>query len=336
MCSKSVNPRAVDELESAFLNAVAEQWLSSRHCLDINHSGPESFINSHLKNENASLAKVYHSANDSGNWLMAMRPMKWDSEHFGLKMGKISPFILPQANPADKVNWIQGYDLLSKLLSDSDRDGYEHINALVHPEDTLGIQLLSSFNFQLMDTTVMYELNLEECTYSFKKSTAMRLVGQEDLPALRKISAACFADRSNNINRFNSDPYFESAKVRKLYKSWVTNSYTGKLADQFLLIEWEGEIAGFITIQNSLKSIYGSSASAAQIPINAVAPQFKGKGLYRTLVEHVLYELKESGTPKVEIWTHVSNNAVHRVWQSLGARIVLSGHQMRRVQKNNF
>lgn len=325
------------ELDQTFLDKTASQWLNCRHCLDIGHDSNKNYLESNqLTNENNALVKAACSTTDEGNWFFGLKALDWDSKMFDLKMGKIYPFIVPQVSPGNSSAFDNGMAQLEKLLEYCDKEGFQHLTTLVHPEDSMGIQLLSKCGFHLMDTTVMYELDIESSTYPFTQCVSTRPAREEDLSTLKTISSTCFANRNNNINRFNSDPHLCPQKVAQLYEEWVINSYTGDQADKLLVIEHQGEIAGFISVLKASKSLYSSSKEAVQIPINAISPQFKGLGLYRKMVEHVIYLAKVDNEKKIQIWTHISNTAVHRVWQSIGAKLILSGHQMRRYQANSF
>lgn len=329
----TINKFDLSQVNETFLANSIDQWLSSKHCLDINCTSRDSFIESNFNSETKNgIIKVATKNSSHGNWLIGLRNLDWDTNHFGIKMAKLSPFILPDCNPADSEARSIGESMLNSLLNTSDELGVKHLTTLVHSKDSLGIQLLSSKGFELMDTTVMYELDLKNSNYNFQSCNQIRLAKQDDLKRLETIAIDCFANRNNNINRFNSDPYLNKDKVKKLYSSWVANSIQGDMADELFVFESGNQIAGFLSIQKSDKSIYGSANDAIQIPINAVAPEFKGQGIYRKLVENAIAKTMKSGNSKFEIWTHVSNTAVHKVWQSFGAVLCLSGHQLRRCQ----
>lgn len=333
---KQGNTIRFSNLDPAFLQMAADQWLTSRHCLDGNHKDSASY----LKTLPGKIDSVVQCQSEDGAWLLGFRPLAWDSDHFGIGMAKIWPFITPQVSSFDQKTIELGKDLVGRILELQNQTNTAHISVLAHPEDSLGLQLLNACGFHLMDTTVMYELSLNQPSASKpvarERVAPVRKAEESDLPTLKEIARICFSMRENNINRFNSDPYLPRHKVESLYENWIVNSFKGELADALYIIESEdGKPAGFISTQRSDKSLYGSSSDAVQIPINAVHPDYKGRGYYRQMVEHVIFRAREEGSARLEIWTHLSNNAVHNVWQSLGARITNSGHQLRRFQETD-
>ncbi len=313
-------------ISDQFLQEATKQWLSSRRCVYVGTSAPE------LLGSNQDASSLVSATTAQGKWLLGIHPLEWDSKHFGIKMAKLLPFILPDIEPHDvnATNFARG--LVQDLLHKSKEMGIAHLTALVHPEDSVGQTLLSEVGFQLLDTTVLYQLDLAtKASHSSHLADSDYRVREanndtKEIDRLQSIAQTCFGSRSHNINRFNSDPHLEPSRATALYQEWLTNSLNGTLANKIFVIEYKGEPAGFATLQ------FDSQERVAQIPLNAIDPQFRGLGLYSSLVDFCISWLIKNQFEKLEIWTHISNFPVHNAWQNRGARLKFSAHQFRLYQ----
>ena len=290
------------ELEESFLKDSVDQWLKSKHCLDLYCSSRTSFIESNFNHSGKNrIVKAAISSSSHGNWLVGLKLLDWDSKHFNFKIARLAPFIFPDCDPEDKEAKFHATSILTELHETSKQLNIKHLSVLVHPGNSLALQILGQHGFQLMDTTVMYELDLKKTNYEFKTSECIREAHPGDLNRLQEIAIECFANRKNNINRFNSDPAFTRERVAALYADWIANSLGGNMADRLYVLDKDSQLQGFLSIQQSSKAIYGTSQDALQIPINAVSPEFKGKGIYRKLAEHAIAEAGLAGITRVEI-----------------------------------
>lgn len=261
-----------------------------------------------------------------GRWVAGINKLNWDTEFFGLNMGRLMPLINP-AGAEESGSELQeaGQRLLTRVLSRVTQMGIEHLSVLVHPQDTVTQACLQKSGFMLRDTTVRYRLKLSEHRAS-GTDARIRKASAEDLEALQEIAAETFGSRRYNINRFNSDPSFSASKVAQLYKSWIGNSLSGHLADAVFVCEDKGKVLGFITLKlpSAIDLRYG--INLAHIPLNAVRPDAQGQGIYSQLVDYALEWCRHQGVDYVEIWTQLANQGVHHCWSRRGARIAWSCH----------
>ncbi|MBX9772674.1 MAG: GNAT family N-acetyltransferase, partial [Candidatus Obscuribacterales bacterium] len=63
------------------------------------------------------------------------------------------------------------------------------------------------------------------------------------------------------------------------------------------------------------------------IPLNAVHPNFQGRGIYKKLVRAALSFLSQNGAKTAEIRTQITNSAVHRTWENLGGHLYFAYHR---------
>ncbi|MCW5824485.1 MAG: GNAT family N-acetyltransferase [Cyanobacteria bacterium TGS_CYA1] len=311
-------PRIVQNISETFLVEAEKQWRSSRHFVSIEF---EDSLKAMIASSN------YLTKNRTGEhkWLFGIKHLDWDSRHFGLKMGKIFPFIIPEVSPHDHDFLVAGNILLTEFLKKASQAQYQYLSVLVHPEDTIGNHLLSTAHFELMDTSILYSLKIKKLATRCNKNIELRLATQEDMVELQSISETCFGSRSHNVNRFNSDIFLEQGKVKDLYRQWIYNSFAKRgMADLVFVAVYNGTLAGFLTVKKNV------TEKSAEIPLNAVLPNFRGQGVYQSLVECATSYLEERSYRTVEIWTHISNLAVQRTWQKLGAKPKMVAHQYRK------
>lgn len=300
------------------------QWLSSGHCVYVGTKQDIAEWSTATDFEDNFLVA---DRNSDGCWLFGLRYLDWDTKHFQMKMGKIFPFITPNADPHSPATLQWAQNLLAKLLSKAKDENYNYLSVLAHPEDTVGQLVLSRAGFELMDTTFLYELNLNErIAQQTNSAVKVRIATETDIAALQEISEICFGERKNNINRFNSDPHLDQDKVKDLYKQWIYNSLGGRnMADLVLIAHWENQLAGFLTLK------LDQETKLADIPLNAVNPRYSGHGIYKAMVNYALDYLIANEFKGVEIWTHVTNFAVQKTWQKLGASAKFCAHQYRLI-----
>jgi GNAT superfamily N-acetyltransferase len=312
----------LSEISDSIVKESTDQWLSSDHCVYV---GNRQDIIDWSTTAGCEDNFLVADRNSDGCWLFGLKYLDWDTKHFQMKMGKVFPFITPNADPHSPATLQWAQNKLAQLLSKAKSANYDYLSVLAHPEDTVGQFVLTRAGFELMDTTVLYELELSErIAMQTDSSIKLRVATEADIISLQEISEICFGERKNNINRFNSDPHLDQDKVKDLYRQWIYNSLGGRnMADLVIIAQWENQLAGFLTLK------LDQETKMADIPLNAVNPRFSGHGIYKAMVNYALDFLIANEFKRVEIWTHVTNFAVQKTWQKLGARAKFCAHQYR-------
>ncbi len=314
----------VSGISDSIVKESTTQWLSSDHCVYV---GSKQDVIEFCKTPNCDDNFLVADRNTDGCWLFGLKYLDWDTKHFQMKMGKVFPFITPNADPHSHATLQWAQNLLAKLISKAKDANYNYLSVLAHPEDTVGQLVLSRAGFELMDTTLLYELRLNErIVGQTNSSIKVRVATEADITSLQEISEICFGERKNNINRFNSDPHLDQNKVKDLYKQWIYNSLGGRnMADLVIIAERENQLVGFLTLK------LDQETKLADIPLNAVSPRHSGHGIYKAMVNFALDYLIANEFKEVEIWTHVTNFAVQKTWQRLGASAKFCAHQYRLI-----
>src|SRR5262249_46854999 len=156
--------------------------------------------------------------------------------------------------------------------------GLQHLSAAIDSNDTASQFCLQKAGFYMMDTIVTYQAQLPLMNPESLDTFGIRLAHENDIETLADISAECFGNRLQNINRFNSDPAFSPQKVRQLYADWLRNLFKHHLADQVLVADDKGQAVGFIGVKLPSATQLRAGLNVGRVPLNAVHPDFHRRG----------------------------------------------------------
>lgn len=286
---------------------------------------------SELERQCAAGLSLAWGKDEGGQWLAGVRLLEFDSRLFGFGVAALAPLVAP-ACPSRPIKdgGNGGRAVVAACLDRAAAMGARQVSASVRPDDVASQQALAASGFHLADTLVGFHLDLRNWQ-SQDGDRHVRPATGDDVEAVAAISAECFGNRKYNVNRFNSDPVFPESKVRDLYALWARNSFSGQAADRVFVYEVDGRPVGFITCSRPAESALALGVPLGKIPLNAVHPDFQGRGVYTALVRAALSWLSENGATQAEIRTQLANTAVHRTWEKLGARLALACHRFHRT-----
>jgi GNAT superfamily N-acetyltransferase len=265
---------------------------------------------------------------DSSDVLLGLRKLAFDSNFFGLKVGRIDPFVIS----SDSIFVLDGYtsetelayDVVDELKTLARKSGYEQLSLVVDCGDVNAWRVAHGSGFQMMDTIIVYRSDMQEVQFEPVDYTDFEFA-PEEVEALAEISALCFGDTKYNVNRFNTEPVFVK-KSPEFYAQWLRKSCLGEWADKvFVVRDNNSKIPlGFITCK--APQTMADGRRLATIPLNAVDPSAQGKGVYTKLVQVALNYFAKSGADIVEIRTQLPNTSVHNTWRRVGARLARAYH----------
>jgi len=193
------------------------------------------------------------------------------------------------------------------------------ISCRANSEDLSTVHALEKEAYHYMDSLVTYTFDLKQPWPEQKAHPCrIRLVQKRDGNTLKNI-----VRDSQFIDRFHNDPHIPREESDRLYETFVENAMDGMGADTVLVAECDDKVVGFNTIesQNRLYSSYGIKIGS--FVLNAVAPEYRNRGIYSTLMNESLHNL-EGNADLVEIRTHPGNLPVHRALPRIGFRLSLS------------
>lgn len=213
--------------------------------------------------------------------------VKWDSDHFGMKIGKWIPdssclsseYILA-VNEAKR----QGYDLLYLK-------GYE-----------LPANLLSS-DVVLADQKIVYSQLMGRDRDETNDANVVSILHTE-----LRTDVLCLALQSGAFSRYYRDKRIPLHVFLSLYKAWIENSINGDIATDVLAYTNNGKIIGLLTFK--------LEGDVAEIGLLDVDYTVVGQGIGTKLMQAFLATLPE-GTI-VEVATQKDNNRACAFYEKNG------------------
>jgi GNAT superfamily N-acetyltransferase len=217
-----------------------------------------------------------------------------DSERFGVRIAR-----------AHIVS-----DHLSRVLDFCAGEQIDMLIARCATGDLVAAQSMGSKGFLLMDTLLYYSFDLtkKEIPEDPCEVRVRRLQPGDDAE-IPRVAAAAF---KGYMGHYHADRRLDSSKCDGAYRSWAERSCTpGKAADEVLVAEHGGRVAGFATLRlNSPQEVEGL--------LFAVAPESQGKGICRLFMIRSLQWCRTQGAKRMVISTQVTNVSMQKVWCRTG------------------
>jgi len=164
--------------------------------------------------------------------------------------------------------------------------------------------------FQLMDTLIYYRRDLQKTPVPADEGTALiRPIHPGDEAAVVAIAVEAF---QGYFGHYHADPRLDRAQCDAVYTSWAKRSATSrKVADEVLVAELDGRIAGFATLRLN-------SADEGEGVLFGVAPFAQGRGIYRSFMVRSMQWCADHRRRYMIVSTQITNLAVQKVWVRLG------------------
>ena len=215
-----------------------------------------------------------------------IKKLDWDSEFFNLKIGEVNI----ESNNCDFED--NTYDLL-----------------YVKSKKDIGLNI-SGFENTFTDQTLIYTKDLD------KNPAKIDFTGiipfDETKFSIERLYELSYVGGS--FSRFNLDKRFDNEKFKKLYRTWIDNSLSGKNADELLVYHEQDELIGFVT--------YKVEKNIATYYLLAVDPKHRGKKIGIKLFDYVAQKMIGYNVDKLMIPTQKSNVGACYIYEKLGYKIL--------------
>lgn len=177
-------------------------------------------------------------------------------------------------------------------------------------EPPLLAQQLEEAGFRLMDTLVTYErtlLGLPEPPSV--DGIAIQVMHPEDTPGIVEIARECFRDYAGH---YHADARLDRAACEEIYPSWTRRCCENRDASHEVFTAYvEGIPVGFAAVELE-------SDAAARVPLNAVRPEFRRRGIYTALLSSAVHWSRTRQASSLRISTQLNNLGVQSAWTKLG------------------
>jgi dTDP-4-amino-4,6-dideoxy-D-galactose acyltransferase len=226
----------------------------------------------------------------------ALTPLKWDSEFFGFRVGRIN---LDDFEKNHKF----------KVLENISKSDYQLIYIFCSPENELG----NAFSMQLAGNPIDIKMDYAKPVSKIPFALADHIISivappisSADINALYRLAL-----KSAHVSRFILDDRIDRSKAQLLYKLWVDNSLSGEIADAVYCARQGDKIIGFVTICLEPND-------SARIGLIAVDDVARGTGLGRALMATAIAWADQHGAKTLYVATQVANTGACAFYEKLG------------------
>lgn len=217
--------------------------------------------------------------------------LEWDSDFFGFSVARARDDLRP--------------DMVPQLLAECEAKAIRCLYFLADLGNADILAILERHGFELKDVRVT--LRHPQPTSAGPPDSGVRPVVPADVDTLRWIARISHRD-----SRFYFDSGFPRDRCDDLYDTWITKSCCAGYADLVLVLpDSVGKAAGYVTC-----SII--SPQRGQFGLVAVAPEVRGTGAGRRLIQAALAWFARQGAVEVITVTQGRNAPAIRAYERCG------------------
>ncbi len=214
--------------------------------------------------------------------LIGCRVPEWDEEHFGFRMASIQVFICQDGSELRK--------LLEQCLKYLREKGGVFVSTRINGDNIDAVHEFQAHGFRYYENIIWPVLKCNDIS----RSENVRLMVATDLDRVVEIARISSFQRSH----FHCDGRFPKEKVDSMPAKWVRTSWEKK--EPIAVIEADGKVAGYFAfaIDKSLSEMMGYRY--ARMRHLALDPEFRGRGLGKTLFGGTISLMKDMGADYVD------------------------------------
>ncbi|MGD9903859.1 MAG: N-acetyltransferase family protein [Vicinamibacterales bacterium] len=168
------------------------------------------------------------------------RPLPWDSQFFGVPMGRLDVML---ASPEATAEHLEA--ALAATMAAARAAGVRHLAARVDVADLRTMGVLEGAGFRTMDALVTYIMRPGKDPHpEVRPVGTIRDATPEDTAAIVAITAEAYRGYRG---RFHLDPHLSSERADALYLEWARGCAERRLADTVIVAEDSGgAISGYL------------------------------------------------------------------------------------------
>jgi dTDP-4-amino-4,6-dideoxy-D-galactose acyltransferase len=220
--------------------------------------------------------------------------LKWDSDFFGVIVARILPERLTEPDLKQ---------LIAKLKDR--RVGLAYWASC--PEDISSQNAARNLNGFLADKKVTYAIDITGKSIDTDSGAYSIEEYADNVPTSELESLAI---QAGVYSRFNLDPRIPEERFEMLYKLWIRNSVSRKIADAVLVVRYLNRIVGMVTV--------GEKNHRADIGLIAVDDSMRGKNLGVSLVRAAQKWAVCKGYASAQVVTQGENLAACKLYEKCG------------------
>jgi hypothetical protein len=246
------------------------------------------------------------------------RPLAWDSQFFGVPMGRIEYLLSSDA--------AQLPPLIEELVAALAAAGVRHISARVDVADIPALTALESAGFRLMDALVTYITRPgKEPPHEVREVGRIRGFREADGPEVLAIAQTAYRGFRG---RFHLDPHLDPARCDAFYGEWARQCVSGRMSDMLLVSEGgDGRVLGFLAFRRREPVSSVSGVAVFGGGLGACRPD--APGAYAGLIRAGTVWAHEHGGV-AECQTQNYNFPTIRIYEAVGAHYVRADYTLHR------
>lgn len=230
------------------------------------------------------------SVAEAGQSLIAWGLESFDSQHFGMKMGRVHSCFGTDADVAA---------LIASVASAADLEGYEHLAVRVPSENPALVRAFQREGFFLVDTHCT--LILEPLSEAPPNASICDMQ-HCDLDRVQEMSEETFS-----LSRYRWDPLLTEQGRRDLMKAWLANDFGGRAECALVCRDSAGRPLGFIAC------LLDKETRTASIDLIAVHSEAQGRGIAQQLIRESCRRMLGPAM-RMTVETQGSNVGAHRLY----------------------
>ena len=196
-----------------------------------------------------------------------MRPLDWDSGHFGYSCADLLRIYLTDPGSGQGSG-----DLVEGVLGGCRRRGVRLLSGRLSAGWIPALGELTSRGARVVDTSVELGRRLPLARQTGAPTLTVRPGRPEEGERLADIA------QGFTLNRFHRDQRIDPAKARGVYRGWASAALEGRHGD-LLLAEVDGEVAGLATFM-----VADGELGVGLVALVAVHPDFRGRRVLDALM----------------------------------------------------
>ncbi len=216
-----------------------------------------------------------------------IQKLSWDSDFFQLNIGKIEIRELDD-------------NVISQIKELAIQEGYD----LIYIYSDIKQELKDQSVF-LVDDKVTYFYDIESPVLSVPEMNLLELYDASVIDD----SIYCLALQAGEYSRFKLDKKFPDASFESMYRAWIENSVSGRIADEVWVCQtnMEEKYAGLLTLKKE---------EEATIGLIAVDDTCRGQKIGSLLLSQAKKSAFEGGIKRLNVSTQYMNVAACKFYES--------------------
>jgi GNAT superfamily N-acetyltransferase len=241
--------------------------------------------------------------------------LTWDTEFFGLKIGRVLPSRLDSAR-------------LRAIIKLAEKERFECLYFQAEPDDAETVTLAEKAGFHLVDVRIVLEHPFDERPapaprYPIPEEIRLMIPRRKDVSTLEEIAVEI-----GHTSRFCFDRRFPPDACPRLYQAWLHKAIADDRGSVIVAQLW-GRTVGLIACGVLANQV-------GNIQLAGVQSNRRGRGVGTTLVQGALDWFRARGVDRAEVTTQARNVPAQRLYQQMGfftRRMTLYYHKWMSDQK---